>query len=163
MFKTQCGSAIDGYKGAVAVRRICNSPASPHLHHLVEEEDCRRCTRNEPPKTPPLAARIVSYADAVTNWIAAGRPVRSGEEVRAIYKTHCQPCAVARIGNGRVSRLRVPHSRSWSGRPEQDQDGDRALPSSDLVRKCPAIASQLRRTRRSLPAQAHAARNGSTR
>ena len=71
--------------------------------------------------------------------------------------------SVARIGNGRVSRLRVPHSRSWSGHPEQDQDGDRALPSSDLVRKCPAIASQLRRTRRSLPAQAHAARNGSTR
>ena len=92
MFKTQCGSAIDGYKGAVAVRRICNSPASPHLHHLVEEEDCRRCTRNEPPKTPPLAARIVSYAEAVARWIAAGRPTRSEEEVKTIYETHCKPC-----------------------------------------------------------------------
>ena len=73
-------------------------------------------TRKEPPKTPPSAARIVSYADAVTNWIAAGRPIRSGAEVRAIWKDPLPAMSVARIGNGRVPRLWVPHSRSWPGR-----------------------------------------------
>ena len=34
-----------------------------------------------PVKTPTVAKRIVTYAEAVTKWAANGRPVRDDQEV----------------------------------------------------------------------------------
>ncbi len=36
--------------------------------------------------------RTFSYLEAVAEWIAAGRPVRSDEEVAAIHRVLCKPC-----------------------------------------------------------------------
>ena len=44
------------------------------------------------PKTPNLLRRAVSYAEAVIEWTAAGRPERSDEEVAMIFQHFCKPC-----------------------------------------------------------------------
>lgn len=36
--------------------------------------------------------RFMRYGNAVTRWIAAGRPVRSENRVREIFDTLCRPC-----------------------------------------------------------------------
>jgi len=43
-------------------------------------------------RPPRIATRIGNYTRAVSRWIAAGRPVRSDEQVRYIYETYCKPC-----------------------------------------------------------------------
>ena len=40
-----------------------------------------------------LAAKVLSYGAALRHWIAAGRPVRTDEEVEQIFETLCEPCA----------------------------------------------------------------------
>jgi hypothetical protein len=32
------------------------------------------------------------YTRALSRWIKAGRPVRSEEEIKQIFETHCAPC-----------------------------------------------------------------------
>jgi ribosomal protein L37E len=41
---------------------------------------------------PSAAKRAKSYLSAVARWIAAGRPVRSDEEVTRLYEELCRPC-----------------------------------------------------------------------
>ena len=40
-----------------------------------------------------LARKVFSYGQALRRWIAAGRPIRTDEEVAQIYNTLCEPCA----------------------------------------------------------------------
>uniref|UniRef100_A0A6M3K6I1 Glycosyltransferase n=1 Tax=viral metagenome TaxID=1070528 RepID=A0A6M3K6I1_9ZZZZ len=42
--------------------------------------------------TPSLIGRVLSWKEAIKRWNAAGRPVRSDEEVAWILREHCQPC-----------------------------------------------------------------------
>ncbi len=43
-------------------------------------------------RVPPTAYRLLSYAQALARWIAAGRPVRTDWEVMTIHSQHCYPC-----------------------------------------------------------------------
>ncbi|MCL4194323.1 MAG: hypothetical protein KJZ87_21480, partial [Thermoguttaceae bacterium] len=39
-----------------------------------------------------IPGRMIRYGQAVSRWIAAGRPTRSAERVRQVFETHCRPC-----------------------------------------------------------------------
>lgn len=42
---------------------------------------------------PEIPTKVLSrYAQAVAQWVAAGRPVRTDERVREIFNTICKPC-----------------------------------------------------------------------
>ena len=41
----------------------------------------------------PLADKLAHYAVALARWVAAGRPVRSKEDVARIHSRYCCPCA----------------------------------------------------------------------
>ena len=91
--------------------RICNDAGSPYYRRVVKSSACRRCkaikmlpapkpkpkrdipvSDTSPPKTPGLLRRAMSYAEAVIEWTAAGRPERSNEEVERIFHQFCKPC-----------------------------------------------------------------------
>ena len=50
----------------------------------------RDCPGRPPP--PSKGGKLGRYASAVSRWVAAGRPVRSEEEIQRIYDTCCRPC-----------------------------------------------------------------------
>ena len=52
----------------------------------------RRPTPEPVERIPSISRRIVTYAEAVIEWTAAGRPERSEEEVERIFKDKCSPC-----------------------------------------------------------------------
>jgi hypothetical protein len=59
----------------------------------VPRPDKRRRADIAPsPKAPNLLRRAMSYAEAVIEWTAAGRPERSDEEVERIFHHFCKPC-----------------------------------------------------------------------
>ena len=43
-------------------------------------------------KTPPLTTRIATYEEEYAKWEAAGKPVRTRDEIRQLYDTYCQNC-----------------------------------------------------------------------
>lgn len=47
---------------------------------------------NDVPDPPGLVKRILSYAEALTRWTAAGRPERRDKEVEWIFSKHCKCC-----------------------------------------------------------------------
>jgi hypothetical protein len=66
---------------------------------------------NEAPSMLNLAYR---YTRALSRWIKAGRPVRSEEEIKQIFKTFCEPCEAYDSKNSscchcgcRVNRMRA--------------------------------------------------------
>lgn len=93
----------------------CADSAGPHFTKEVCDEQCSQCPRHlaavelaerleaarckaaeqagEVPKTPSLMRRSMNYAEAVTGWVAAGRPERSAEETQRIFQQHCSKCA----------------------------------------------------------------------
>lgn len=91
-------------------RSICLNEASPHYRRLVRPGICNRCKlsreappektveavfaeKTDEPQPPGLAFRVLTYTQAVAEWLAAGRPERSDEEIQRIYKEHCEPCS----------------------------------------------------------------------
>lgn len=99
----------------------CNNPTKGHFQRPVRETECRRCLgldpmptaaaagessqpdpplaplsqplpHSEPPTTPGLVRRAVSYTEALARWTAAGRPERSDKDVERIFHEHCKPC-----------------------------------------------------------------------
>lgn len=80
--------------------------------NLVHEAICETCNLRDSPcdsprevpdvnaqdfseiitKPPSLVKRICGYRKAVKKWTAAGKPVRTDEEVQRIYKEHCSEC-----------------------------------------------------------------------
>lgn len=103
MFNTPCPTSIPGVKDGRTKRRICLKEGGPHYKQCVTPFECRQCQRqasrgtkthgDEAPPVPSLATRVLTYTQAVAEWIAAGRPERSDEEVQRIYKEHCEPCS----------------------------------------------------------------------
>lgn len=68
---------------------------------LVPEE-ARPLPAPPPSAEPSVIRRAValswSLAQAEAAWIAAGKPVRSAEEIEEIYETQCQPCEYFKPG-----------------------------------------------------------------
>ncbi len=112
-----CNFRLDGN----GTRARCNSPASIYCGCFVTITKCQRC-QTDPPKTderrllpkrrrpretpasnspastndapdpPGLVRRILSYAEAVARWTAAGRPERPDKEVERIFNKNCKTC-----------------------------------------------------------------------
>ena len=104
MFSTPCPTSIPGVKDGRTKRRICLKEGGPYYKQCVTPFECRQCQRqvvretsqphgDEVPPAPSLATRVLTYTQAVAEWVAAGRPERSDEEVQRIYKEHCEPCS----------------------------------------------------------------------
>jgi hypothetical protein len=104
-----CTTCLRCIQDGRVIYRICNNPTGPHYRTCIGAVVCLQCTirstvspaqpapppRPEPPKLPEppsLAQRVMSYAEAVARWIAAGRPERSDKEVEEIFNTDCKPC-----------------------------------------------------------------------
>jgi hypothetical protein len=51
--------------------------------------------------------RVFNYAKAVAEWVAAGRPTRSDEDVATIFRVICKPCALHYRGSCRECGCRV--------------------------------------------------------
>ena len=85
---------------------MCLDMANSHYRRQVAPYSCRLCQGLIPPATskltndeekepslPSLGRRILTYTQAVAEWIAAGRPERGDEEVQRIYKEYCEKCS----------------------------------------------------------------------
>jgi len=89
----------------------CADPNGPYFTKEVTEDQCNQCPRHieavdlaarreaakckaaeSVPETPSLFRRSVTYAEAVSGWVAVGRPERSDEEVRRIFEECCSTC-----------------------------------------------------------------------
>ena len=60
----------------------------------VSPEQCNRCAKDSKMETAKLTQKAVNYLTAVRKWIAAGRPVRTEEEIKEIYEKHCSRCSM---------------------------------------------------------------------
>jgi hypothetical protein len=67
-------------------------PPRPNITKPHRHRRDRTTSDEAPPKEPSLAKRILTYTEAVAEWIAAGRPERTDEEVQRIFKEHCEKC-----------------------------------------------------------------------
>jgi len=103
MFNTPCLTSISGVRDGRTKRRICTKEGGPFYKQCVTPFECRQCQReaargreqprdDEVPQTPKLATRILTYTQAVAEWVAASRPERSDEQVQRIYNEHCEKC-----------------------------------------------------------------------
>lgn len=91
----------------------CADPGCIHFTKEVTGEQCDQCPRHlatvemaarlraakcsaaestSIPQPPSLLRRTMTYAEAVTGWVAAGRPERSDEETRRIFQEYCSTC-----------------------------------------------------------------------
>jgi hypothetical protein len=82
----------------------CADSRCEHFTKDVTEEQCKQCPNYigetaqaavPDPKTPNLAKRAVTWAQAVASWKLKGSPERSDEEVLRIYHQFCAstpPC-----------------------------------------------------------------------
>ncbi len=103
MFSTPCPTSIPGVKDGRTRRRICTKGGGLHYKQCVTPFECHHCQRDtartnrqshdDEVPAPSLATRILSYTQAVAEWLAAGQPERSDEEVQRIYKEQCEPCS----------------------------------------------------------------------
>jgi hypothetical protein len=98
------------YDGKV-VYYICQNPNSKHYNAKLSGGFCDKCNKYElkttpihkgvsestpptatGPKAPNIVRRALSYAEAIVEWNAAGKPERSNEEVQGIFQQLCRPC-----------------------------------------------------------------------
>ncbi|MGA2061679.1 MAG: hypothetical protein ABSG67_14435, partial [Thermoguttaceae bacterium] len=68
----------------------CANPANIYFTKEVADEHCQKCLRCSSaaqltPKPPSLPQRMITYAEAIIRWVAAGRPERSDEETHRIF------------------------------------------------------------------------------
>jgi len=108
----KCPLAADGRRqnGGSIIRRVCLNRNLPSHKKQVIPSECETCQgiykshlkkthdpkqngKTDPsPKSPSLAKRIITYTQSVAEWVAAGRPERTDEDVRQIFQTFCEPC-----------------------------------------------------------------------
>ena len=60
----------------------------------VTPDQCGRCAKESKMETARLMDKVMNYAAAVRKWVAAGRPVRTEEEIAEIYEKHCSGCTM---------------------------------------------------------------------
>lgn len=91
------------YRLAVTVPacRLCQSPKTNRANAaLVDDMNEAPLPRDEsvptddapPPEAPSLVRRTLSYAEALIQWAAAGRPERSDKDVEQTFHRFCKPC-----------------------------------------------------------------------
>jgi hypothetical protein len=76
------------------------NPAQSNAKRKLLSDWLGEVVRPEPSETdreilagpPPISTQLLSYTHAVAEWVAAGRPERSDEEVERIYTQCCLPC-----------------------------------------------------------------------
>lgn len=75
---------------------FCIESSSQFFTKEVTEQQCNNCPFNKKPEIipemPSLPKRALTYAKAVTSWVAAGSPERTEMEVADIYNTFCKVC-----------------------------------------------------------------------
>lgn len=104
-----CPNRIVGTVKGVVTHAKCMDKANDRHLRLVRPEECERCLAGasepesppandappevpEPPQPPGIVRRAISYAEAVAQWTAAGRPVRSDKDVEQIFNRFCKCC-----------------------------------------------------------------------
>jgi len=97
-----CDSAFESRTpDGMVMQRVCLAKNAPTYEMVVMPAACRMCqsikagkpiVTKAPRKTPGVLRRVISYAEAVIEWTAAGRPERSDEEVQRIFCHYCEPC-----------------------------------------------------------------------
>lgn len=104
-----CPNRAVGTVKGVAMHAKCLDKTNDRYLRLVRPEECQRCLTGapepempatdgappanpEPPQTPGIVRRAISYAEAVAEWTAAGRPVRSDKDVEQIFNRFCKTC-----------------------------------------------------------------------
>ena len=107
----ECSKCYRCVQNGRVIYRICDDPTAVFYQQCVESPVCQRCTSRagaaplpapeshspEPmqpqlPEPPGLVRRALSYAEALAQWTAAGRPERSDKEVERIFTGFCKPC-----------------------------------------------------------------------
>ena len=66
---------------------VCVHRRSQFYHQLVNQECCANC----PLLKAPTSVKFVKYASSTLDWVKAGCPERTPEEIEAIYKI-CETC-----------------------------------------------------------------------
>lgn len=91
----------------VVLQRVCLDEKATTCKKVVTPGMCRRCKSKDTTDTLPLLGkakspddrqmpsifrRATTYAEAIIEWTAAGRPERSQDEIDNIYDTYCSRC-----------------------------------------------------------------------
>ncbi len=111
MLFPQCPASLDGLLDGHVVQRVCINPLSPAHRQLVVAPTCALCNLRphgadvgpppEPPSNAPsLLKRAITYANAVSEWVATGRPERDAQQTAEIYERHCKLCSRYDPANG---------------------------------------------------------------
>lgn len=99
-----CPNRVVGAVKGVVIHAQCIDQASDRYLRLVRPEECQRCLTGtpepevpppevpDPPQPPGIVRRAISYAEAMAQWTAAGRPVRSDKDVEQIFNRFCKTC-----------------------------------------------------------------------
>jgi len=79
-YETQCPYRWDG---------VCRVTG-----HKINPEICKACDQETATEMAELGlvGKALKWGNAVKRWVREGRPVRSDEEVKEIFETHCKPC-----------------------------------------------------------------------
>ena len=109
----RCSHCLACTRNGQVIYRVCSDPASPYHRRCVKASTCLTCkerirnsdsprreqkvNKDRPTKkvhenAPSIPRRIINYAEAVIEWTAAGRPERSEDEVRQIFRQFCEQC-----------------------------------------------------------------------
>lgn len=70
--------------------RVCRLCQAPTTNAETSQDGPENAA--PPPETPGLVRRTLSYAEALIEWTAAGRPERSDKDVEQIFHRFCKPC-----------------------------------------------------------------------
>jgi hypothetical protein len=96
-----CPKRVVGTVKGVVTHAKCLDQSNTRYMALVQPAECERCLTGgpepapaepAPPKPPGLVRRAISYAEALAQWTAAGRPERSDKDVEHIFSRFCKCC-----------------------------------------------------------------------
>jgi len=71
------------------IERTCGMTGLP-----VTPEHCNRCAKDTSINAKTILQKVVTYTSAVRKWTGAGMPVRTQEEIEALYDEHCSKCSM---------------------------------------------------------------------
>jgi hypothetical protein len=105
-FPDPCAQCTAITRGGKVVYYICRNKESTHFNKGVSLATHNACQRRgqdgqdtpaqtepaPPPEIPSFARRVLTYAEALVQWKAAGMPERSDAEVDCIFHRFCKPC-----------------------------------------------------------------------
>jgi len=107
---TACNQCLTATRDGKIVYYICRNPESRRFNKRVSPATRAACQGRRPgaqetpatqsapadaeppPQTPGLVRRVLSYAEALIQWTAAGKPERADDEVVRIFQQICKPC-----------------------------------------------------------------------